>query len=205
VPSLFSRLIQTRRMRTNCSTRIVAWVLLTLSVAESGSAQQITVDLDPAKTTITFVLGDVLHTVRGTFRLKAGSIQMDPAAKRISGTMAIDAASGDSGGGTRDKRMKREILEVERYPEITFTPTEIEGLSSVAQSSQATVSGLFGILGQQHAISFPVHIERSGTDVTAKGSFVVPYVKWGIKDPSTFILRVSKEVDVSVVAVGHIR
>ena len=101
--------------------------------------------------------------------------------------------------------MKHDILEVQRYPEISFSPKSIEGLSGDAAISDATVTGLFAIHGQQHDISFPVHIERSATDVTANGTFVVPYVAWGMKDPSTFVLRVNKTVDISVHAVGHIR
>ena len=42
----------------------------------------------------------------------------------------------------------------------------------------------------------------SNGHVTADVHFVVPYVEWGLKDPSTFILRVSKKVDITVHAVG---
>ncbi len=206
MPRVSVRLISTHAMRRNRSDRIVTGAFLTfLSVAASASAQQITIDLDPAKTTITFVLSDVLHTVHGTFRMKSGCVQLDPVAKRISGAIVVDAASGDSGGGARDRRMKRDILEVQRYPDISFTPTAVDGLSNDAQISQARVSGGFAIHGQRHEISFPVHIERSEAAVTAAGHFIVPYVEWGMKDPSTFILRVSNKVDVDVYAVGHIR
>lgn len=34
------------------------------------SAEELTLDLEPAKTQIIFVVRDVLHTVRGSFRLK---------------------------------------------------------------------------------------------------------------------------------------
>ena len=39
---------------------------------------------------------------------------------------------------------------------------------------------------------------------TAASHFAVPYVKWGMKNPSTFILRVDQSVDIEVQASGAV-
>src|SRR5579862_8613737 len=61
------------RMLMNQCLLFFAFCALPLAAAES------TVELDPARTTISFTLADVLHTVHGTFTLKRGSITFDSA------------------------------------------------------------------------------------------------------------------------------
>jgi hypothetical protein len=47
-----------------------------------------------------------------------------------------------------------------------------------------------------------IHID--GASLAAKGHFTVPYVKWGLKDPSIFILKVAKEVDIDLTLAGRL-
>ena len=78
---------------------------------------------------VAFTLGDVLHTVHGTFALKRGNLRFDPETGKASGEIVVDAASGESGSAARDKRMHANILESARYPEIVFRPDRVEGKS----------------------------------------------------------------------------
>ena len=50
----------------------------------------------------------------------------------------------------------------------------------------------------------PLQIHIEGTRCTAKTHFAVPYVQWGLKDPSVFILKVAKQVDVDLTLVGNL-
>jgi polyisoprenoid-binding protein YceI len=82
--------------------------LLTLLAAYvvSVAAQDTKFQLDPAQTAVKFTLGDVLHTVHGTFQLKSGELQFEPASGKISGQIVVDAKSGESGSGMRDRKME---------------------------------------------------------------------------------------------------
>ncbi|MGA8028761.1 MAG: YceI family protein [Bryobacteraceae bacterium] len=167
-------------------------------------AGELTVDLDPAKTQIAFVLTDVLHTVHGTFQLKQGHISVGPAAGAIGGEIVVDAASGASGSAARDRRMTREILEAQRYPEIRFTLTRFAGSLSFSNASTLRVTGSFLIHGQAHEITIPMQIQMSEGEIRAIGKFIVPYVQWGMRNPSDFILKVNDKVEIEVTAVGHV-
>ena len=50
----------------------------------------------------------------------------------------------------------------------------------------------------------PVNVRISDSDFTLDASFSVPYLSWGLKNPSTFILRASDTVQVSVHAIGQL-
>lgn len=153
-------------------------------------------DLDPAKTEIQFTLHDVLHTVHGTFKLKRGSIHFDPDSGKASGEMVVDVTSGASGNDSRDRRMHKEILESQRYPEATFTPDHVDGKLAQQGSSQLDVHGLFKIHGVEHELTLHFQVQRAGGQFTASTHFVIPYVEWGMKNPSNFLLKVEKTVDV---------
>ena len=99
--------------------------------------------------------------------------------------------------------MTRDILEAERFPEIRFTPRGKTGFVAVRGASDVNVSGLFLVHGQSHEITSPIHVELSGSEVSATGTFTVPYVEWGMKNPSNFLLKVQDKVEINLAAVGH--
>jgi polyisoprenoid-binding protein YceI len=167
-----------------------------------GQAQEATLNFDPAQTTVDFTLGDVLHTVHGSFRLKTGQVRFDPATNSISGELVVDAPSGNSGSTGRDRKMHKEILQSVRYPEVTFRPDRVDGKVLASGRSAVQVHGMFGILGVEHEITVPAQVELAPDHWSLAVHFAVPYVKWGLKDPSTFILRVEKTVDIDLNARG---
>jgi polyisoprenoid-binding protein YceI len=180
----------------------VSVALLALRFVVPAFAQQGSLELDPARTAVHFTLKTSLHTVHGTFRLKSGKVTFDPLMRKASCLLVVDAASGDSGNSGRDAKMHREILESRKFSEITFAPLEIEGSVRMQDDSQVQVKGVFGLHGQDHEMTIPVDVRISGPDLTLDANFSIPYISWGLKNPSTFILRASDTVQLSVHAVG---
>jgi polyisoprenoid-binding protein YceI len=157
--------------------------------------------LDPARSEIHFTLHDPLHTVHGSFKLKRGEIRWDRETGKASGEIVIDVTSGASGNGSRDRRMHQEILESRKYPEAVFVPDSVKGRLETEGESQLDVHGAFTIHGAGHEMTLQFLVDAiGGGRYTATGHFSIPYVEWGMKDPSNFLLKVDKKVDMEVKA-----
>jgi polyisoprenoid-binding protein YceI len=182
------------------------WLVSALlaGVSAAAAAQELALQLDPQHTSVIFTLGDVLHTVRGTFRLKQGSLRLDRASGKLAGEVVVDTKSGESGSGMRDRKMHREILESDRYPEIIFRPDRLDGAVAPQGKSQVHVHGIFSIHGADHELTVPADVEMFADHWNATLHFAVPYAKWGMKNPSTVFLRVNDSVDIDLTAAGTI-
>jgi hypothetical protein len=102
--------------------------------------------------------------------------------------------------------MQDEVLESNRYPAIFYHPTEIKGPFKTGEGTQdLTGEGTFNIHGADHPLQLPLKVQISADTVTATTRFTVPYVEWGMKNPSRFLLRVGKQVEIEVSAKGTIK
>ncbi len=169
-----------------------------LLAAGTPVQEQKALEIDPASTQVEFTLGDVLHTVHGKFALKRGTMRFDPATGKASGELVVDAASGDSGSSARDRRMRSNILEAGKFPEIVFRPDQVIGKVAEQGGSKVQVHGVFSIHGANHEIVMPMDVQAANGQYAATAHFDVPYVKWGMKNPSTLFLRVNDTVQISI-------
>lgn len=181
---------------------VTAFLLLFSSLSLPAQSQELRLLFSPSTTTINFTLGDILHTVHGSFHLKSGEVQYNSGTGAVGGSLIVDATSGQSRNRLRDRRMHHEILESERYPDVTFRPDRVEGKVASSGTSTVQVHGVFSVHGTDHELTMPVRVQVFADHWIADTNFAVPYVKWGIKNPSNFLLRVSESVEIEVHATG---
>lgn len=187
----------------NTSRHLTLVVLSAALCSTPLLAAETVLTFEPSSTEIHWTLDTVLHTVHGTFKLKSGTITFDPATGRASGQLIVSTASGESGNESRDSRMNKSILESAKFPEIAFTADRVEGQVPVQGTAGIKVHGVFRLHGADHEMTLPVQVEIEPGKVTAKTKFSVPYIQWGLKNPSTFILRVDDKVDIDLHAAAH--
>lgn len=162
-------------------------------------------DLDPAKTLVEFKVGGSLHPTRGKFKIKSGTIKADSVTGNAEGEIVVDATSGDSGDSLRDNRMKNVILEAEKYPFISFNPRHVDGHLNAQGNFRAKLEGVLTLHGTRHDVVIETKGKLNGKELIATGHLLIPYVEWGLKDPSVLFLSVSKEVDIDIATAGHVR
>lgn len=169
-----------------------------------STTPKVTVHLDPQKTEIHWTLGTTLHTVHGTFRLKGGLMTFNPATGAAEGEFLVDVTTGESGNNSRDGKMQSEVLESSKYPQAFFHPVKVTGELKPGSSQNVTVDGTFNIHGADHPLTLQMTVQLTGTDATATTHFTIPYLAWVMKDESTFLLKVDKEVTVDITARGTV-
>jgi polyisoprenoid-binding protein YceI len=184
------------------SAGIVAGVLVPLALAQTPASEARTLTLDPAATKITFTLGATLHTVEGSVELSHGEVRFDPAGGAASGEVVMEARTAQTGNSSRDARMQREVLESARFPTIVFRAESLELLSRSEAGAQVRLRGSLDLHGRSLPFELPAALTARGDRVSIAATFRVPYVDWGIEDPSNFLLRVDRFVDVAVKAEG---
>jgi hypothetical protein len=169
------------------------------------AARQIVLSVDLAKSTVHWSVESSLHTVHGTFHVKRGTISVDPATGKASGEIVVDAASGESGNDSRDRRMHKEILESPRYSEIVFRLDRADGTIAVPGNSTLKLHGIFSLHGADHEMNVPAEATMKADEWKGTAAFKVPYTEWGLKNPSNFLLKVKPVVDVQLDLAGSLR
>jgi polyisoprenoid-binding protein YceI len=166
-------------------------------------AQHQAFNINPDSSEVKFTLGGH-DTTTGTFHVAKGLVNFDPTTPKLTGLVDVEAGSGNTGNGTRDKKMTTQVLEAAKFSDVTFAPESYTGTLAPTGDSTLQVTGVFTLHGTPHTLTVPMQIHIEGSKCTAKTHFVVPYVEWGLKDPSVFILKVAKQVDVDLTLVGFI-
>jgi polyisoprenoid-binding protein YceI len=160
--------------------------------------------VDPATSEVHYTLRASYHAVIGTFHVTSGEFALDPGSGAMTGTVTVDAASGESGNKSRDKTMTNKQMKAQTYPTVTFAPAKFSGRVKDAGDSTGEVEGNFTLIGQAHPITVPVAVHMEGDHFTATGSFVVPFLSWGVKDPSFMFMKVDKEVKIELKLTGTV-
>jgi polyisoprenoid-binding protein YceI len=179
-------------------------IALALLFAPAALAQHQTFAVNPDASEVKMTLKTTHEVVNGTFHIQSGSIEFDRSNPKMSGSVTVLAGSGKTGNDSRDKKMNKDILKVDQYTTVSFAPKTYTGAIAPSGDSTIQVSGVFTLLGNPHDLTIPMQIHIDGSKGTAKAQFILPYVQWGLKNPSFLIWKAENEVAIDLSLVGNI-
>ena len=171
--------------------------------AQPALAAERAVTLDPATSKVSFTLGTTFHEVHGTMALTAGTIRFDTETGLASGEITVDATRAETGNQGRDETMHAEVLETARYPMIVFRARHVEGVLVDPGHSELRIVGVMSLHGADHPMTLSAVVESGDGRVRGELKFPIPYVEWGMHDPSFLVARAAKTVDLRVQAEGR--
>jgi polyisoprenoid-binding protein YceI len=182
--------------------------LLLLSVACFASpltAETLKLHLDPAQSQVSVRFSATLQSVSGRLGPAEGTVEFDPATGKASGAVHMDFTDAETGVGRRDRKMHSRILETDRYPGAVFHVEGVKfGSTLHPGDNDVELRGTVDFHGSSHLVTFPATVSLQGDQVRAKGWLEIPYIAWGVRDPSFFLLRVAKVVTVEVDVAGRL-
>jgi len=178
--------------------KITAVLLGAVAAVLPAAAAEIQVHLPPESTTIGFSLKATMHTVHGTASLDRADFTFDTVSGAASGEAVVVSGSADTDSEKRDKKMHSKVLLSSEHQRIAIRAESIEGTLELDGTSEVVLVGTMELIGASHPIRVPMTVTIDGDTATVDAAFSVPYVEWGLKDPSTFVLRVGKEVPVTI-------
>jgi polyisoprenoid-binding protein YceI len=173
-------------------------------LAPAALAQHQTFVLNPNASEVKIKLNTTHEVVNGTFHIQSGSIEFDRSNPKMSGSVVVLAGSGKTGNDSRDKKMNKDILKVDQYTTVSFAPKTYTGTIAPDGDSTIQVSGVFTLLGNPHDLTIPIQIRIDGSKATARAQFIVPYVQWGLKNPSFMFWKAENNVAIDLDLAGQI-
>ena len=167
-------------------------------------AQHHTLTIAPDASEAKITLKTNHEIVNGSFHVQSGTIDYDRSAPTLSGVVVVAAGSGKTGNDSRDKKMNKDVLKAPEFAAISFSPKSYSGTIATSGDSTIQVSGTFTLLGTPHDVTLPMQIHIEGEASTVKSHFIIPYVQWGLKNPSFLVWKAESDVAVDLLLVGKI-
>jgi polyisoprenoid-binding protein YceI len=186
--------------RVGRSAALVASVCAPLGAA----AREATLTLDPAAAQIHFEVDSTLHRVEGSARLVSGVLHFDPSGGGCSGAIEVDATSLETGNRWRDAKLHADVLESQTHPRILFRAQRLVVERRSDAEADVRVEGTLELHGSPRPFDIAAGVHRDGDTLEIDARFELPYLDWGLEDPSSFLLSVDKIVRVGVHARGRL-
>ena len=168
------------------------------SVAIAGSETPMQFRLEAAESRIWFDADARLHSFRGETQQLTGrfTLQRTSPPQVADARVTIEAASLDTGHPERNADMRRDFLEVERFPIIEFRVDELLTPQPVTSlvSWDLVLQGKLTVHGITRDVKVPTTVSHAAERVTARGQIHLDMRDYRIRVPRVLLIPMKSEV-----------
>jgi len=191
-----------RSPRSRAAWPWIAALVALPALAAPEAAPERVYRVDPDHSTAGFTLDSTWHLVHGSGARLEGELRIsgqEARTLRLDGEVRAPASQLVTGNDRRDRKMHQETLAVEEHPYIRFHPSGIvgeqpEGLQDDGREHGLVVAGRLEVRGAARPVEVPVTVRFTPGRVLVDGTIEIPFLEFGVPDPSFFLARVEKVV-----------
>jgi polyisoprenoid-binding protein YceI len=140
-----------------------------------------------------------MHDLAGKTSKVTGAIRLaDPdRLTEAEACVRVDAASLDTGNGTRDDIMRKDHLETATFPTIDFLLRSLEGTKAQSGGWELVAKGSLSLHGVTREILLPIRARQEGDSVRLTGDIPLKMTDYRIRIPKFLFFTVEDQVVVS--------
>lgn len=193
---------------------VIIIVAVFMPILAFGQAKEFYVNGQDNRDLVTFTSRAPLETIEGKTSKVMGFLEVDPSdISTARAKIAVDLASLKTGIDMRDRHMRENHLETDKYPQAVFelTGIKIGGDSSIADGQPAEIKllGNFTV----HGVTKPVEIDATvqyygdsdaspqkipGEIIHIKAGFNLLLPDYDIKRPQFLVLKLDEKQEIAV-------
>ncbi|NUO19700.1 YceI family protein [bacterium] len=175
------------------------------SFAASFAGEMYTIVQGGQDNHVTFTSEAPLEEIVGKTNIVTGFVMLPDASHPGSAEIHVDMASFDTGMSLRNKHMRENHLETDKFPEAVFKLTRLEIPGEHLQEGSRTAVNLSGTMllhGVSREISPIAWLTVNGSDLLIEAKFTLRLQDYNITRPEFLIMKLADEqrIDVKLVA-----
>jgi polyisoprenoid-binding protein YceI len=167
-------------------------------VTLAGSLPPLQFHIVPSESRVWFDADAPLHSFRGQTQDLSGAftLQQTSPPRITEAKVIINAASLETGNSERDADMRRDFLEVERFPTIELHIGDVQAAQSAASEASwdVVLHAQLTVHGTTRNVRVPMTVDLGAERVTARGQIHLDMRDYNIRVPRVLLIPMKSQV-----------
>lgn len=183
----------------------MALITLLCACAVSYAGEMFTIVQGSSSNHVTFTSEAPLEEIVGKTNVVTGFVMLPDGSTQGNAEIHVDLASLDTGMSLRNKHMRDNHLETDKFPEAVFKLTSLDIPGETLADGQKTAVNVTGTL-MMHGVSREINpiswLTVNGDELLVESKFSVKLQDFNITRPEFLVMKLAEEQRIDVKLVG---